>query len=186
MQKIAIIEAVTPGDLAQVANLLRDYLLWMRRRYRKYGDLLDSYFDAGEWESELADLGNHYGAPFGAIVLALVDGMPAGCVMMRGIGEDVAEMKRLFVRPAFQGLGLARAMVKKLTLLACDRGYPCMRLETGALQTEAQSLYKAMGFKPIEPYYAVSLEMAKHGYFFEKTTCRTTSSRAPEISHAAA
>ncbi len=189
MQDSAIIEAKDPDQVAQVAALLRDYLLWMHRRYRKYGPTLDAYFDERQWESELADLPGHYGAPFGGMVLARVDGVPAGCVMMRGIGGDVAEMKRLFVRPAFQGLGLARRMVQELTALACARGYPCMRLETGALQTEAQALYRSMGFKPIAPYYACPEWLARHSHFFETRTCPCPRPRATQPSpsvHAAA
>lgn len=167
MSVINIIEAVAPDHLAQVAALLRDYLLWMRRRYRKHGDMIDAYFEPGEWQSELDDLAGHYGAPFGAIVLALVDGIPAGCVMMRGLEGDVSEMKRLFVRPAFRGLGLARAMVRRLARLSDLRGYTIMRLETGLLQTEPLSLYRSLGFKPIEPYYACPQWFIDNGRFLE-------------------
>jgi GNAT superfamily N-acetyltransferase len=175
MQDISIIEAKTPEQIAQIAALLRDYLLWMHRRYSKYGPMLDAYFDKRQWESELNDLAGHYGAPFGGMVLAYVDGVPAGCVLMRGIGGDVAEMKRLFVRPAFQGLGLGRQMAEALIELACDRAYSCMRLETGALQMEAQGLYRSMGFEPIAPYYACPEWLARHSHFYETKTC----ARAP-------
>jgi putative acetyltransferase len=154
MSVINIIQATDPDQLMQVAALLRDYLLWMRRRYRKHADMIDAYFDENEWQGELADLAAHYGPPFGAIVLALVDGMPAGCVMIRGLEGDAYEMKRLFVRPAFRGLGLARAMVRKLARLAESRGYAHIRLETGILQTEALNLYRSLGFKPVAPYHA--------------------------------
>ena len=177
MQDISIIEAKTPDQIAQVAALMRDYLLWMHRRYSKHGEMVDAYFDKREWESELADLVGHYGAPFGGMILATVDGVPAGCVLMRGIGGDVAEMKRLFVRPAFQGLGLGRQMAEELIALACDRGYPRMQLETGALQTEAQGLYRSMGFEPIAPYYACPDWLARSGHFYETKTC----ARAPEL-----
>ena len=171
MTNISIVEAATPAQLDQVAALLRDYLLWMRRRYQGRQGVIDGRFDKNEWDSELADLAGHYGAPFGAILLGFVDGIPAGCVMMRSIGEKVCEMKRLFVRPAFQGLGLGRNMVTTLGVLACERGYPNMRLETGPLQAEAQALYGAMGFKSIGPYYARPESIVKDGCFFEKNTC---------------
>jgi len=167
MSVISIIEAVDDSHFEHVSSLLRDYLLWMRRRYHRYADMVDAYFDAREWESELADLAGHYGAPHGAIVLALVDGVPAGCMMMRGIGDDVCEMKRTFVRPAFQGMGLARAMAKKLARLADARGYACMRLETGVLQTEAQHLYRSLGFAQIAPYTSVPQWFADNARFME-------------------
>jgi len=183
MPVIRIIEAVDARHFEHVAGLLRDYLLWMRRRYHRHSDMIDAYFDVREWESELADLAGHYGGPHGAIVLALVDGVPAGCVMMRGIGEKVCEMKRTFVRPAFQGLGLAHAMVKKLARLADMRAYTCMRLETGALQTEAQRLYRSLGFVPIGPYHACPQWFADNGRFMET---RISALLAGDAAHEAA
>jgi len=175
MPKIFIVEAVEPRHIAAVEQLLRDYLLWMRRRYAEHLDMIDAYFDELEWQSELADLAGHYGAPHGAILLALVDGVPAGCVVMRGIGRDVSEMKRLFVRPAFRGLGLARKMIDMLMRLSCKRGYAHLRFETGSLQTEAEGLYRSMGFQSIPPYYACSDLLRESGRFFEARPCRMSS-----------
>lgn len=166
MSAINIFEATEPDQLMQVAALLRDYLLWIRRRYRKHGDMIDAHFDENEWQSELA---GHYGPPFGAIVLAVVDGIPAGCVMIRGIEGDACEMKRLFVRPAFRGLSLGRAMVRKLARLAKARGYAHMRLETGILQTEVLALYRSLGFKPIAPYHACPQWFVDNGRFMDAT-----------------
>lgn len=170
MLNLTVVEAATPEHLAQVAALLRDYLLWMRRRYAKHGQLIDNYFDPREWESELADLAGHYGAPDGAILLALVDGAAAGCVMLRGIGEDASEMKRLFVRPAFQDLGVAQALVPRLAELALARGYKTMMLETGLCQYEAQALYRGFGFQPIAPYHAVAGWFKDKMLFFSAAT----------------
>jgi GNAT superfamily N-acetyltransferase len=172
MPKVSIIEATSPTHIAAVAQLLRDYLLWMRRRYRDNPDMVDAYFEPLEWDSELGDLRGHYGAPFGAIVLALVDGVPAGCVMLRGIGEDVSEMKRLFVRPAFRGLGLAKQMIAEIMRLSCVRGYAHMNFETGVLQTEAEELYRSLGFKRTAPYYGSSDLIRKSGRFFEAKPCK--------------
>jgi ribosomal protein S18 acetylase RimI-like enzyme len=170
MFDLQIIEAETPPHADHVVALLRDYHLWLRRRYVDQIDLIDAYFDEREWESELADLKGHYGAPFGAILLALVDGVPAGCVMTRGIGEDVCEMKRLFVRPAFHGMHIARLLTQRLAQLAAHRGYAKMRLETGKLQTEAQALYRSLGFCRIAPYYELSDWFKENQLFFEGKT----------------
>lgn len=181
MTKISIVEAVEGRHVEAVAQLLRDYLLWMRRRYRGHDEMIDAYFDEHAWESELTDLKGHYGAPFGAIVLARVDGTPAGCVMLRGIGESVSEMKRLFVRPAFRGLGLGRRMIDKLMKLSCKRGYARMRFEAGALQSEADALYRSMGFVSIPPYYACPDVLRENGRFFEAEPC-DGHSRTPSFS----
>jgi GNAT superfamily N-acetyltransferase len=171
MPTVSIIEVTETEDVAAVAQLLRDYLLWMRRRYRDQLAMIDAYFDPLEWESELRDLIGHYGAPHGGIVLSLVDGVPAGCVMMRGISESDSEMKRLFVRPAFRNLGLAKRMIAFVMQLSCVRGYRHMRLETGALLTEATALYQSLGFTRTPPYYDCSDLVKRNGAFYDATPC---------------
>ena len=172
MPKISIIEAVEPMQIAAVSQLLRDYRLWMGRRYQDRQDVLDIYFDdEREWLSELADLKGHFGAPHGAIVLGLVDGIPAGCVLLRGISETDSEMKRLFVRPAFANLGLGKRMVSEIMSLSCKRGYANMRFETGPLQSEAEHLYQSMGFAETAPYYPAPYIIRKTGHFYAAKPC---------------
>jgi putative acetyltransferase len=171
MAKISIIEATTPGEVAAVGQLLRDYLLWMRRRYRGQLDMIEAHFDPREWDSELSDLQGHYGAPHGGIVLALVDGAPAGCVVLRGIGETDSEMKRLFVRPAFRDLGLAKGMIAFVMRLSCELGYTHMRLETSALLTEAQALYQSRGFRRTSSYRADAALADANGMFYDVQPC---------------
>jgi GNAT superfamily N-acetyltransferase len=148
MQKVTAIEATHEADVRSVVSLLRDYALWMRRRYMPQTDALDDYFDPVEWQSELSDLPGHYGAPHGAIVLARVGQTPAGCVLMRGVGETTCEMRRLFVRPAFRRLGVGAVLAERAIALACARHYSDMKLEVGPLQHEALSFYDALGFRP--------------------------------------
>jgi len=162
-----IVEAETVAETDQVVALLRDYKLWLNRRYVKETTILEEHFDDNEWQSELADLKGHYGAPFGAILLARANGVAAGCIMLRGIGEDIGEVKRLFVRPAYHGLGVGRALLTKLANLAWQRGYKTLRLETGPRQTEAQSLYNSTGFRRIAPYHEVNGWFQENMKFFE-------------------
>jgi ribosomal protein S18 acetylase RimI-like enzyme len=164
--KFEIIEAKSATETDEVVALLRDYKLWLSRRYVNETLILEEHFDDNEWQSELADLKGHYGAPFGAILLARADGVAAGCVMLRGIGEDVGEVKRLFVRPAYHGLGIGRALLTRLANSA-QRGYRTLRLETGARQTEAQALYSSAGFHRIAPYYEVTGWFQENMRFFE-------------------
>jgi ribosomal protein S18 acetylase RimI-like enzyme len=87
--------------------------------------------------------------------------------MIRGLEGDACEMKRLFVRPAFRGLGLARAMTRKLARLADSRGYAHMRLESGVPQTEALALYRSLGFRPVDPYHACPQWLVDNSRFLE-------------------
>jgi ribosomal protein S18 acetylase RimI-like enzyme len=67
-------------------------------------------------------------------------------------GHDYGEIKRMFVRPQFRGLGLARLMLNHLEAYASEHGIPVLRLETGVHQKDAIRLYEKAGFQSIPPF----------------------------------
>jgi len=81
-----------------------------------------------------------------------VDGKPAGCGGIKLFGTDYGELKRMYVRPHFRGLGLGRQMVAHLETLAQNSGIDTVRLETGVDQTEAIAMYEKAGFERIPPF----------------------------------
>ena len=68
--------------------------------------------------------------------------------------DGYAELKRMFVRPASRGRGIAQALVRFLEDLAAGRGYDVMRLETGVRQHEALALYARLGYARCGPFGA--------------------------------
>jgi GNAT superfamily N-acetyltransferase len=80
------------------------------------------------------------------------DGLPAGCGGIQLFGSEYGEVKRMYVRPAFRGLGLAKLMLEHLAAYARERGVARLRLETGIHQVEAIGLYERMGFERIGPF----------------------------------
>ncbi len=106
---------------------------------------------------ELLDLPGDYAEPQGAVLLALLDGAVAGCGALRPLTDvdyaNAAEMKRLFVRPAFRGLGLGRILAQGLMARAAQAGYSCLLLDTLDDMEAARGLYEALGFEEIPPYY---------------------------------
>ncbi len=104
------------------------------------------------FETELAALPGDYGLPGGALLLAWVDGAPAGCVALKALGGRMGEMKRLYVRPAFRAFGLGRRLVEAVIGEAKAAGCRALRLDTLPSMAAAQALYRDMGFQPIGAY----------------------------------
>jgi GNAT superfamily N-acetyltransferase len=80
------------------------------------------------------------------------DGVPAGCGGVQFFGTEYGELKRMFVRPQFRGLGLAKLMLEHLEQYARDHNIKVLRLETGIHQKEAIGLYERVGYQSIPPF----------------------------------
>lgn len=80
------------------------------------------------------------------------DGFPVGCGGVKLFGSDYGEIKRMYVRPQFRGLGFAKLMLDHLADYARNRGVATLRLETGISQLEAIGLYERAGFQSIPPF----------------------------------
>ncbi len=115
-----------------------------------------------DFDAELAGLPGKYAPPEGVLLLARVDGALAGCVALRRIEGDICEMKRLYVRAAFRGLGLGRRLVARIIAEARKRGYRAMRLDTLPNMAAAQALYASFGFRHIEPYVYNPIEGTRY------------------------
>jgi len=101
-----------------------------------------------DFEHEMATLDTYYEL----MLVAREDGEIAGCVALRRIDGEVCEMKRLYVRPAFRGRDLGRALAGAVIDAARRRGYARMRLDTLPTMTRAMALYQSLGFRDIAPY----------------------------------
>ncbi|HEX9988218.1 MAG TPA: GNAT family N-acetyltransferase [Chloroflexia bacterium] len=82
------------------------------------------------------------------------DGTPAGCGGVKLFGTEYGEIKRMYVRPQFRGMGFGRLMLNHLADYALTNGVKLLRLETGIYQLEAIGLYERMGFERIAPFGA--------------------------------
>ncbi|MFP5467849.1 MAG: GNAT family N-acetyltransferase [Gammaproteobacteria bacterium] len=109
------------------------------------------------FEEELASLPGGYAEPFGLLLLATVDGAPAGCCAFRALHNcdhlNACEMKRLFVRRAFRGFGLGRMLVEQTMSYARLASYTTMLLDTLSDMEAARALYEELGFVEVAPYY---------------------------------
>ena len=149
-----------------------------RAIFRDYANSLAVDLRFQNFEDELAALPGDYAAPRGVLLLALVgvddprgrasgapmlmrdNGQPAyvaACGALRPLDTaddpNAAEMKRLYVRPGFRGMGLGRQMAEALLDSGRSAGYSCVLLDTLDDMESARALYVDLGFEEVPPYY---------------------------------
>jgi GNAT superfamily N-acetyltransferase len=164
---IQIVEPAQPAELDDVRVLMRAFVTWHRARHVEDIDLIERYFDQRAFDEELAGLPGKYARPHGRLLIAYLDGKPAGCVALRDLGDGVCEMKRMFVPEAFRGRGVGRALAERIVAEGKEAGYRAMRLDTSRRQSEAMQLYERAGFKRIPPYYDLADDVKDWLVFFE-------------------
>jgi ribosomal protein S18 acetylase RimI-like enzyme/gamma-glutamyl-gamma-aminobutyrate hydrolase PuuD len=138
---LRLVHAATGADLAAARGL-----------FREYADSLGVDLDFQGFAAELAGLPGAYVAPGGALFLVTARGEPVACAAMRRLEDGVAEMKRLYVRASARGLGLGARLARATITAARAAGYRAMRLDTLPGMSEAQSLYRGLGFRDIAAY----------------------------------
>lgn len=144
-----------PGQILLVSSAAEVGLV--RELFREYQRSLDVDLGFQDFEQELHNLPGEYQAPYGALLLAMANGQPAGCCALRPLltsdYTNACEMKRLYVRPGFRGLRLGRQLVEQTLLLAQQAGFDHMLLDTLSDMEAARELYQDCGFVEVAPYY---------------------------------
>jgi putative acetyltransferase len=124
----------------------------VRALFREYADWVSVDLSFQGFAEELAGLPGEYKAPAGALMLCVVDERPAGCIAVRPWQARSCEMKRLYVRKAFQGRGCGQVLAAQAIEWAKHAGYDRMMLDTLPAMTAAQHLYERLGFREVNPY----------------------------------
>lgn len=134
--------------------------------FREYAEWLDIDLGFQNFSRELGQLKIMYGPPAGGLILAKHENSYIGCIAIRNIGIDIAELKRMYVKPTFQQQGLGKKLLKEALVLAQKYGYKKIRLDTLNDMHSAMTLYRKTGFYEIPAYYHNPEERA---VYFEKT-----------------
>jgi ribosomal protein S18 acetylase RimI-like enzyme len=120
----------------------------VRELFREYAQVVGSPICFERFAREMAELPGQYSP----LLLALVSEQPAGCASLRKIGDGIGEMKRLYIRPAFQGKGIGRLLAERIIAEAKASGVHLLRLDTLPSMEGAIHLYRKLGFQEIPPY----------------------------------
>jgi putative acetyltransferase len=154
MESLLIERALAPT--AGVRRLLGELDAWLAARYRpeqRHGLDVDALF-----------------RPPLRFFIATLDGAPAGCGGV-ALFDDFAEVKRMYVREANRGSGVARALLARIEDEARAAGHTWLRLETGVHQPAARRLYEHAGFRecgPFGAYLAMAPDDIAASVFMEK------------------
>jgi len=144
VEGLTIWQAVSPTDIAGTREL-----------FLEYADSLGFSLCFQSFDQELAQLPGDYAPPEGRLLLARCASELAGCVALHPLQENVAEMKRLYVRPQYRGKRVGFALVQQLLAEARGAGYGSLRLDTvEPKMKEAVKMYRRLGFREIAPYRA--------------------------------
>lgn len=145
-QAVDIIDA--EERLYDVRQLLTEYVNW-----------IGVPLEFGDFDAELADLPGAYDRPKGRLYLAQINHELVGCVALQPSDieepdQSVCEMKRLFVRNTYRGLGISRKLSEKVIEEARDIGYTVMLADTFGFVERLVRLFEELGFSETEPYRA--------------------------------
>ena len=96
---------------------------------------------------------DHLLPPLGRTLLATdADGTILGCGVIRQIRPDAVELKRMYVRPAAQGLGLGRKLFEMRISEAQSMGAKVIYADTVKGNTAMLTMYEKFGFSYISRY----------------------------------
>jgi len=121
--------------------------------FSEYASSLNISLAFQNFSDELKIIQNMYGSPNGCLIIVYDDNKAIACAAYRKIGEDIAELKRMYIQPSYRGLKIGKTLLEMLCKLAFDNGYTKMRLDTLDTMLPAIGLYKKNGFYEISAYY---------------------------------
>jgi ribosomal protein S18 acetylase RimI-like enzyme len=121
--------------------------------FKEYASSLNIDLSFQLFDKELEQLKKMYVFPKGMILLCSMRDRYVACVAVRPNVEDIAEIKRMYVKPAFQQQGIGQQLLDRAIDFCIKAGYKKVRLDTLNTMHPAMNLYLKNGFQQIEAYY---------------------------------
>jgi GNAT superfamily N-acetyltransferase len=154
-------------DFQQFANLVQEFTAWDRQETERLGLDFNYVEMLHTFESQLDQIPAEYTLPEGCLLLARHENEVGGCVGLKRLNVTNCELKRLYVRPAYRGHGIGRALAQEAIQQARVMEYTVMQLETARFMVDAIVLYTSLGFHEIEPFREIPENIRRISVFME-------------------
>lgn len=104
----------------------------------------------------------------GKFWVAMIGDKVIGTVGIKDEGNNVAKLKRMFVRPEYHGTGVGEALLAKAEEFAKAQGFTKLILNTDAKMHRAHHFYEKHGFVQVEEFHCDEQSPAPCRLHYEK------------------
>jgi len=179
---MTIVSADTNELVEHVIKLSQEYVSWMITAIQEHYPEFDitEFTSEHEYDDVRKKFPGEHVLPYGRLFLAFSGGEVGGCVALGKLSDTVCEMRTLYVRPAFRGMGVGKTLAEASLHVAREIGYSHMRLDTLSFMDSALGLYRSLGFHDIEPYRNVSDSLKQYICFLEADLRKHYSEGSPK------
>lgn len=153
--------------MAAVRSLCWEYRDFLMANSDRDRALTETFYIEDRYRALLEGLETYHARPQGIVMLAEIDGQPVACGMSHPLDARTSEIKRVYVRPAARGAGVAAALCRALMDQARADGFDRVVLDTSKWLAGAQRLYDKLGFTRRGPYQPIPDEVVDDLVFFE-------------------
>ena len=108
-----------------------------------------AHLGTGPWDEDLDDIEGVYLGSGGEFLVGILEGDVVAMGAIKRDSPDVAEVRRMRVRPDLQGRGYGQAMLDALHCRAAGLGYSTLHLDTTVQQRVARRLYLKNGYREV-------------------------------------
>lgn len=167
MSQLRIRPARLPEEMRTLSRLCHGYREQLLQLGPEVERILDTFYPLETYDELITELPQKHARPRGSILLVEKDDHVIGCGMIQPLGEDDAEVKRVYIEPKAQGSGAGKLLSQALVDQACADGYKRILLDTTKVSEAARRLYESLGFKQRGPYSDISDDVLGTMVFYE-------------------
>lgn len=120
--------------------------------FQQYASFIGVDLSFQNFTNELNTIDQQYNKPGGALLIAYSGTLAIGCVGIRKLDDETAELKRMFIKPEYHGQKAGHSMLERIITIAKELGYKKIRLDTLSTMLPALKLYRLYGFYEIPAY----------------------------------